>query len=222
MTSPEAFLVGTIRGTSSLVRRTIASLCRSVSHFSESMQVGLIALGVIDPTSLSLHSYQLMDSSTDDDNSKSVDSKNENKNRIGNSIKLNKSETNETEIETETERIDDIENENETLTIQQSVGKNVRREKEDGRFFSVAQDDSLLRYNGRPRNGLEGFKQGREEGVYSSKMKKKFSSPLLLLSIYQIFLYKNYLFFLKVMKSSLTVFKLNRCNRKKVKFCYNI
>ena len=188
MTSPEAFLIGTIRGTSSLVRRTIASLCRSVSHFSESMQVGLIALGVIDPTSLSLHLYQLMDSSTDDDNPKSVNSKNENKNRIVNSIQLNKTET--YEIETETERRDDIDNDNDnqTLTMQQSKGKNVLREKEDGRFFSAAKDNSLLKYNGRPRNGLEGFKQGREEGVYSSKMKQDFFSSPLLLSIFQILL----------------------------------
>ena len=170
MTSPEAFLLGTIRGTSSLVRRTIASFCRSVSHFSESMQVGLIALGVIDPTSLSLHLYQLMDSSSDDEHSVSVGKKIENNNQISNSIIFNeKNEYNEseTEIKSKGEIKSDIESErkNKILGMEKSVVKNVPRDKEEGMFFSGAQEGSLMAYRGRPRNGLEGLKQGREEGV---------------------------------------------------------
>ena len=49
--------------------------------------------------------------------------------------------------------------------MEKSVVKNVPRDKEEGMFFSGAQEGSLMAYRGRPRNGLEGLKQGREEGV---------------------------------------------------------
>lgn len=46
---PAAFGQGLIMGTSSLIRRTLASLLTSLCHFSVSLQIGLSALGVVDP-----------------------------------------------------------------------------------------------------------------------------------------------------------------------------
>lgn len=47
-TSPLAFLSGVIRGTSSLTRRTLSSMCDTAGDLSEALQVGLLALGVVD------------------------------------------------------------------------------------------------------------------------------------------------------------------------------
>lgn len=46
---PAAFGQGLVMGTSSLVRRTLASLLTSMCHLSVSMQIALSALGVVDP-----------------------------------------------------------------------------------------------------------------------------------------------------------------------------
>ena len=54
ITSPEAFGMGLLRGTSSLLRRTVASLCVWCSNVSGSLQVGLVTLGVVDPSVRSL------------------------------------------------------------------------------------------------------------------------------------------------------------------------
>ena len=53
LTSPEAFIVGAARGTNSLVRTLVASVCATAGHLANSLQVGLLALGVVDgyPTS---------------------------------------------------------------------------------------------------------------------------------------------------------------------------
>jgi hypothetical protein len=48
MKSPEEFLLGVLRGSKSLVRTVIASFCTSAAHMTSSLQVGLIALGVVD------------------------------------------------------------------------------------------------------------------------------------------------------------------------------
>ena len=47
-TSPLAFLSGVVRGTSSLTRRTLSSMCDTAGDLSEALQVGLLALGVVD------------------------------------------------------------------------------------------------------------------------------------------------------------------------------
>ena len=46
--SPEEFAMGVLRGTSSLLRKTVASVCSTAGHLASSLQVGLITLGVID------------------------------------------------------------------------------------------------------------------------------------------------------------------------------
>ncbi|KAJ1440218.1 hypothetical protein B484DRAFT_320058, partial [Ochromonadaceae sp. CCMP2298] len=43
--SPQAFLLGAMRGTSSLVRSLLASVCTSAGALASSLQVGLVALG---------------------------------------------------------------------------------------------------------------------------------------------------------------------------------
>ena len=48
MTSPAAFGEGVLRGSSSLIRRTIASFCNTASTMAGSMQVGLVTLGVVE------------------------------------------------------------------------------------------------------------------------------------------------------------------------------
>lgn len=48
MTSPQAFGSGVVKGFSSLLRFTAVSLCSTVGHFSSSLQIGLVTLGVID------------------------------------------------------------------------------------------------------------------------------------------------------------------------------
>lgn len=59
-TSPAAFAFGIAHGMSSLLKKTVSSLCVTASDLSESLQVGLIALGVVDP---SLSSLELFSSS---------------------------------------------------------------------------------------------------------------------------------------------------------------
>jgi len=48
MTSPQAFGSGVVKGFSSLLRFTAVSLCSTIGHFSSSLQIGLVTLGVID------------------------------------------------------------------------------------------------------------------------------------------------------------------------------
>ena len=185
MTSPNAFLLGTIKGSSSLVRRTIASLCTTISHFSESMQVGLIALGVIDPTFSSMHLYQLMDDYTDyGENSRSKiitknirseeiiakrterkDNKNsketflekQNKKALEN-MKSGKSENIEKLIESEKKN----ENETENIIIEKDsrMIENILYEDNRKIFFTAASRSASMPSVGRPRDGIDGLKEG--------------------------------------------------------------
>ena len=62
-TSPLAFLTGILRGTSSLTCRTLSSMCDTAGDFSEALQVGLLALGVVDPSFASQQLQRLTNSS---------------------------------------------------------------------------------------------------------------------------------------------------------------
>ena len=78
-TSPTAFALGVVQGMSSLMKKTVSSLCITASDFSESLQVGLIALGVVDP---SLSSLELFTSSSFQyPTIKNIQNENENENR---------------------------------------------------------------------------------------------------------------------------------------------
>ena len=48
LTSPQAFVLGVLRGSSQLVRTVLASLCATAGSLASSLQVGLVALGVVD------------------------------------------------------------------------------------------------------------------------------------------------------------------------------
>jgi vacuolar protein sorting-associated protein 13A/C len=48
LTSPEDFVLGVLRGSSSLVRNVVASVCATAGHLMNSLQVGLLALGAVD------------------------------------------------------------------------------------------------------------------------------------------------------------------------------
>ena len=95
-TSPTAFALGVVQGMSSLMKKTVSSLCITASDFSESLQVGLIALGVVDP---SLSSLELFTSSsfqypTIKNIQNENENENENRNENENSNALNVSQNN--------------------------------------------------------------------------------------------------------------------------------
>ena len=48
--SPREFGMGVLRGTSSLLRKLIASLCATGGQLAATLQGGLVALGVVDCT----------------------------------------------------------------------------------------------------------------------------------------------------------------------------
>ncbi len=58
LTSPEAFVLGVLRGSKSLVKSVIASFCTSAGHLTSSLQVGLITLGVVDGYPNTSHNHQ--------------------------------------------------------------------------------------------------------------------------------------------------------------------
>jgi hypothetical protein len=53
VTSPSAFVVGIFRGSKSLIKTVLASVCTSTSHLASSLQVGLLTLGVVEGYSFS-------------------------------------------------------------------------------------------------------------------------------------------------------------------------
>ena len=99
-TSPTAFALGVVQGMSSLMKKTVSSLCITASDFSESLQVGLIALGVVDP---SLSSLELFTSSSfqyptikniQNENENENENRNENENENSNALNVSQNNRN--------------------------------------------------------------------------------------------------------------------------------
>ena len=144
LTSPEAFLLGLIKGTSSLFRRTIASFCTTICHFSESLQVGLIALGVIDFNFLSYQNYQLRNDIGE------IYDLNNNYNNDNYDEKSDKNDSNNNSDKNDNSNKIKDEKKDEKKDIRM---KNVLRTGQRGTFSATA---------GRPKGGMDGLRQGRE------------------------------------------------------------
>lgn len=159
-TSPTAFAFGIAHGMTSLLKKTISSLCVTASDLSESLQVGLIALGVVDP---SLSSLELFSSSqyTQYSTMKAIKNTPENDNEI--------------------ESGDDS-YQNSVLTVSQknrNTSNSVKMNNSSKSSYTANNNTVLsnnfgpqktLGYdpnrNYRPKGGFEGVKQGREYGMY--------------------------------------------------------
>ena len=144
LTSPEAFLLGLIKGTSSLFRRTIASFCTTICHFSESLQVGLIALGVIDFNFLSYQNYQLKNDIGE------IYDLNDNYNNNNYDKKTDKNDSNNNSDKNDNSNKIKDEKKDEKKDIRM---KNVLRTGQRGTFSATA---------GRPKGGMDGLRQGSE------------------------------------------------------------
>ena len=133
-TSPTAFALGIAQGMTSLMKKTVSSLCITASDFSESLQVGLIALGVVDP---SLSSLELF-SSSQYPAIKNVQNGNENEIYYPSALTVPQNKRNAPISMKATEQND-------------AVSRN-----------KMGPQNALGNY--RPRGGFEGVKQGKEYG----------------------------------------------------------
>ena len=164
-TSPTAFALGVVQGMSSLMKKTVSSLCITASDFSESLQVGLIALGVVDP---SLSSLELFTStSLQYPTIKNIQNKNENENENdkyhSNALSVSQKNRN-TPISVP---VKTSEENNTVLYSSNSSSSRVGPHNTNALGYdhstSTSNDDSAatVTRNYRPKGGIEGVKQGK-------------------------------------------------------------
>jgi hypothetical protein len=138
---------------SSLLKKTVSSLCVTASDLSESLQVGLIALGVVDP---SLSSLELFSSSqyTQYSSMKAIKNTPENENSYQNSV-LTVSQNNRNT--SNSVKMNNSSNSSFTENNSTVLSNNMGPQKTLGY-------DPIRNY--RPKGGFEGVRQGGEYGLY--------------------------------------------------------
>ena len=145
------------------MKKTVSSLCITASDFSESMQVGLIALGVVDPSLSSLELFTSSSLQYPAIQNIQNENENENENDRFHSSTLSVSQNNRnTPISVSVKK--SSEENNTVLSSSNKVGSQnamaLGYDQSNSTSSSASNNASAAR-NYRPTGGFEGVKQGR-------------------------------------------------------------